>query len=226
MNSRELNHQLVDLIIEGETEWIIFGNHHMDENHLTLQDMKRVAACVYVYQPTVLGLANIGITDQQIIYLVDELRDNTSLEKLYLPFNAISDHGAEALAKLITHNSSLFELILFCNEISNRGMVALAHSLITNDTLLELEVFCNPFTPDIADKFMSALAGNRELETLTLFTDNSGMALPKKLSRQLERNRLHHEQSYNDLHQLSFLAMKRQLGESTSPYSPRLGSKR
>lgn len=210
MDSLELRQTLAVLSQKNEIDWVIFGNNLHEENTFSEDDLDYIITCARQYQPKILGLANLGLTDDQICFLVPKLATLTHEQELYLPFNLISNRGAMGLADWLMKNPPITGLYLFSNHIDDVGIIALANALIANDTLTKLELFNNPFTPAVEKEFESVLELNHNLEDLVLFPSSLGNTLaPKaidtlsdqsdeeeptnKLTEQLAENKFHHE---------------------------------
>ncbi len=191
MISREFSDEIVRLVIEQEREWIIFGDAHIYANELTLDDIALLGGLIASHLPTTLGLANLALNDEQIIALLKEIEKNTSIKKLYLAFNKISDTGATAIAQfLMRKDCAITQLFLHQNKIGNKGISQIANTLIANDSLTTLELFCNPFNNRVVTDFKWALKSNRKLENLVLFAPNGGEQLPAEILAKLASNQL------------------------------------
>jgi Ran GTPase-activating protein (RanGAP) involved in mRNA processing and transport len=106
-------------------------------------------------QCTVLQLQGTKITDQAISLLAHGLRNNTTLTKLNLNHNPISDVGVHSLAKLLAMNNTKIEKLYLCNiDITDQGAHYLAEMLRSNTTLEVLGVFQN----QLSDQGMQELA--------------------------------------------------------------------
>lgn len=191
MNSREFRDSIYNLLNDHSREWIIFGNAHKYENKLDMEDINFLVSFIHKSQPTSLGLANLGITDEQICYIAHRLHDNKSLRTLYLPFNKISDKGAAAIADLLAKNTSIQRLNLTSNKIGNFGMSALANMLFNNDHLKEMNLYENSFDEKASSYFEIAMRHNTSVTTLLLYPAESGIQLkPRENYIQEQRERM------------------------------------
>jgi hypothetical protein len=146
---------------------------------------------IHKCQPTKLGLANLGITDEQICYITHRLHDNHSLQLLYLPFNKISDKGAAAIADLLAKNTSIHTLNLTSNKIGNFGMAALANMLFNNSHLREMQLYENTCNENATNYFETAMRHNSGVNTLLLYPADSGIQLkPRENYIQEQRERM------------------------------------
>lgn len=170
---------------------MIFGNAHKYENELTLDDMNFLVRFIHKYEPTKLGLANLGLTDEQICFITHRLHDNKSLQMLYLPFNKISDKGAASIADLLAKNTSIQSLNLTSNKIGNFGMAALANMLFNNNHLKEVKLFENAFGENASNYFEIAMRHNSSVTTLLLYPAEGGIQLrPRENYIQEQRERM------------------------------------
>lgn len=193
MNSREFRDAIDNLMNNHSDEWIIFGDAHKygNDNELTLEDMHFLVDYIHKYQPTKLGLANLGITDTQICYITHRLHDNSSLQLLYLPFNKISDKGAAAIADLLAKNTSIHTINLARNKIGNFGMAALANMLFNNSHLREMQLYENADNQNATNYFETAMRHNSSITTLLLYPAESGIQLkPRENYIQEQRERM------------------------------------
>jgi hypothetical protein len=84
-----------------------------------------------------------GLNDADAETIAYIVRENKSLENLWLSFNQIGDVGAGALAEGLKVNLSLEVLELTSNQIGDIGAGALAESLKVNASLEELSLSRN-----------------------------------------------------------------------------------
>ena len=124
--------------------------------------------------------ANIGVDGA--VALAVALHHNSTLKRLLLSGNSISDDGAVALAKALHHNSTLKRLDLDKNSISDDGTVALAEALHHNSTLKRLRLSNNSISDDGAVALAQALCHNSTLKVLRLSGNNN---IGKKGTHQL-----------------------------------------
>lgn len=204
MNSRDFRDTINQLISGKNDEWLIFGNSQREENELRQADLQFLSEQIYTFQPQTLGLANIGLNDEQVSFLAMKLQHNHSIHTLYLPFNAIGDQGAAAIAELLNVNTHISTLILFSNIINYQGICALANALLTNTTLTKLELFDNIIMSEDTNLFRLVLNGNDHLETLVLFPPLGGEPLPDDMQARLDGNKKHNKA--NKLLKLSLFA--------------------
>ena len=102
-----------------------------------------------------------GISDEQLLVLVDAIRGNHSLEKLCLDRNRIGDAGCETLSTLLTNPlSNLQDLELNNNNISNDGINIIIDALAGNNRLKKLYLQNNPIDTSAARYEFSRLICN------------------------------------------------------------------
>ena len=102
-----------------------------------LENLNRLMAGCNV---TVLNLRNCQLGDGGARVLLEFLRRNTTLEKLYLTCNDIGDDGVLALAEALRSNPTLTELCLGGNDLGDDGARALVGALRSNTTLTSLDL--------------------------------------------------------------------------------------
>jgi Ran GTPase-activating protein (RanGAP) involved in mRNA processing and transport len=119
-------------------------------------------------QCTALQLQGTKITDQAISLLVHGLRNNTTMTKLNLSHNPISDVGVYSLARLLaTNNTKIKKLYLSGINSTDQGAHHLAEMLRSNTTLVALGVFQNGFGDQGMQKLANVLAKhNTSLKSL------------------------------------------------------------
>eukprot|EP00667_Euglena_gracilis_P033695 EG_transcript_55863 len=74
------------------------------------------------------------------LYLMDALRQNTTLRELQLQSCHLGPDGARSLAATVTQNTTLRSIKLADNAIGREGATALAAALRTNITLQEVSL--------------------------------------------------------------------------------------
>jgi hypothetical protein len=85
-----------------------------------------------------LYLSNNYISDMGVNSLTKVLsNDNSTLKILDLSTNGITDVGAQHLAEMLKYNATLTLLALSGNKLSDRGVQLLAHALTYHNTSLE-----------------------------------------------------------------------------------------
>lgn len=123
--------------------------------------------------PIELDLSHL-VCEAELLILAKALEMNSSLEKLNLSWNQVSDAGAQALGKALEVNKTLKELYLSFNEICDQGAIALGKALSVNKTLTHLHLPCNKINELGAAALAKALETNKTLKTLVLIGNNIG----------------------------------------------------
>ena len=83
-----------------------------------------------------LGITDGSINDDGVITLVQSLKYNKSITRLYLYRNPdITSASAQSLAELLLHNNTLEHLWLRCTNIDTNGVLVLVETLKTNKRL-------------------------------------------------------------------------------------------
>ena len=103
--------------------------------------------CIYL---KCIELINCGITDEQLLPIVEGIRGHRFLEKLDLYGNSIGAAGYQALATLLEDpNCHICTLDLRRNRVDMNGAIAIVNSLSNNNRLRNLDLGQNPVdSPD------------------------------------------------------------------------------
>ena len=82
---------------------------------------------------------NIDISHEQLLTIIEAIREHNSLESLHLSRNNIGNDGCRVIATLLEDpNNKLRTLNLSNNNISNEGATVIANSLANNTKLIQL----------------------------------------------------------------------------------------
>ena len=112
----------------------------------------------------ILRLAKCGIRDEAAKSIAESLRENTSLEQLYIGFNKITDEGARYLATALQRNTTLAELCLGSNRITDIGAQELESVLVKfNFTLEGLR-----FHGNVQDRISRSCEVNRRMKRVVV----------------------------------------------------------
>ena len=84
---------------------------------------------------TELRLPYSGINDRCLDSIVEAIRVNKHLVRLYLGHNGLTDNSATSLSVLFNMNRSLQGVDLSSNYLTSKGLNQVIHSLINNDSL-------------------------------------------------------------------------------------------
>lgn len=86
-------------------------------------------------------LSNIGLTDSDIVDLMQKIKSHESIKTLILNENRFNEKGAMHIANfLLEGNKKLTKLEISKNSINSNGAISIAHSLKGNQTLTELNL--------------------------------------------------------------------------------------
>ena len=148
-----------------------------------------------------LKLPNCDISNEQLLPIIEAVRQHSSLEELNLRVNRIGNAGCEAFATLLDDlDCNLHTIHLGINGIGNEGATSLANALVRNNSLRKLNllqdfgssvqnvfsrVLCN--TTSISDIYSS----NHTLEELKLSPQSLGKQLASLLRLNKGRNKSH-----------------------------------
>lgn len=111
-----------------------------------------------------LYLQNNKITSKGALIIASGLKNNTTLQKLWLDSNNISDVGVHSLAKILSeNNSSLKTLGLNSNSITDEGARHLAEMLKINKILTSLRLTHNSLTDQGVQYLANALTHHNNI---------------------------------------------------------------
>ena len=161
------NSKLTQLIAKYEPRSVI----NLERKLLADQDILIVVQqAMNGKQCTMLRLSNNRIKTQGASILANALRDNSTMEGLYIFGNRVGDGGVCFLAQaLAAGNVTLRALSLGRNDITDYGAEHLAEMLKTNTTLIELCLPWNQISDHGVQKLADALIHyNRSLTRLFL----------------------------------------------------------
>ena len=119
-----------------------------------------------------LDLSHNKISDDGAAAISDSLEINKSLQELNLLMNTIANEGAKKIAKAIQVNKALQKLDLSYNNISDDGAAAISDSLRINTSLQELNLASSDITNKGAKKIAKAIQVNKALQKLDLSYNN------------------------------------------------------
>jgi hypothetical protein len=138
---------------------------------LTDEDMEIIVEKAIINKKcSELYLQNNMITSHGVSIIVLGLRNNTTLQKLWLDVNRVSDIGVDSLTKILSHNNSTLKMLgLNSNGITDEGARCLAEMLKTNKILTFLRLSHN----SISDRGIQLLADalthhNNSLESIDI----------------------------------------------------------
>ena len=121
-------------------------------------------------------LVECGITDEDLLSIVDAIKGHPALEKLHLGTNYIGNVGCEALATLLEDsNCNIHTLNLVNNQIGTIGATYLASGLVSNTKLKHLDLADNArhIDPSTMDTVFGGLLCNMESPTATYYSNHT-----------------------------------------------------
>ena len=119
-----------------------------------------------------LTLCNIG--NNGAITLAEAIQVNSTLQKINISNNSISDDGAAAISNSIKFNTlnSLQELNISHNNITNDGIKVLAEVIEINSTLQNINISKNHIAIEGLVYFMEAVKNNCTLQVVSITHNN------------------------------------------------------
>ena len=119
-----------------------------------------------------LNLSSNNITDEGAKRLAEAIKVNRKLQKLNTSSNKITDEGAKRLAEAIQVSTTLQELNISSNKITDEGAKRLAEAIGVNRTLQELNISKNCISKEGVMKIVEACTINRTLHKLVCTHNN------------------------------------------------------
>ena len=161
------------------------NNRHLTHLHIQNADLQNggdqaitttLIRCTNLKQIT---LWDCGITNEQVVPIVEAIEGHNSLEELHLKVNRIGNAGCVAIATLLEDpNCNLHTLDVSISAIGNEGASILAISLTNNTKLQQLSLISNAIDVSVRDVFSrilcdtssidSTYSSNHTLEEVTL----------------------------------------------------------
>ena len=149
------------------------NNRHLTHLHIQNADLQNggdqaitttLIRCTNLKQIT---LWDCGITDEQLLQMVEAIRGHRSLEELNLRVNRIGNAGCVAIATLLEDpNCSLHTLDVSLNAIGNEGASILAISLTNNTKLQQLRLVRNAIDASVEHALRTLLCNTSSLNSL------------------------------------------------------------
>jgi len=101
------------------------------------------------------------ISDEQLVPIVEAIRQHRMVDELRLAGNQIGNAGCEAIAILLEDSRSNIRILgLTNNVIGNEGAITIANSLAKNNRLRELYLPDNPIDESVEDVHFRKLVGD------------------------------------------------------------------
>lgn len=141
-----------------------------------------------VHCVTHLDLTSCRIGREGAPIMVQALKQNTSLKKLFLKSNKLGHDGAKAIAELIRTNRTLTVLDLVGNDFNPQSGICIADALRENNTLCHLELDSNNIQAEGCSAIMDALKQNKTLTLLEMSMNNFGPEGARAIGETLKVN--------------------------------------
>ena len=119
-----------------------------------------------------LNLSKNNITDEGAKVLAETIQVNTILQELNICKNEITDEGAKIFAEAIQINTTLQNLNMSQNKITDEGAKRLAEAIVINKTLQELNISINWISKEGVMRIVEACTKNRTLHKLVCTHNN------------------------------------------------------
>ena len=134
-----------------------------------------------------LTLRNIGNNGAII---AEAIQANTTLQRINISSNSISDYGAAAISNSIKFNISLQELNISHNNITNDGIKALTKAIKINSAIQNIDISKNHISIEGVLCFMEEVKNNCTLQVVNITHNNitrSGFTSIKQCIENLQR---------------------------------------
>ena len=170
---------------------VIKNNSGLEELHLYENDLKSSATVILQalkenYQLKVLNLNSNNMTGQVAEDLANAIKNNTSLEKLYLSQNDLRS-SATVILQALKENSQLKVLNLNSNNMTGQVAEDLANAIKNNTNLEELYLSQNDLRSS-ATVILQALKENSQLKVLNLNSNNMTGQVAEDLANVIKNN--------------------------------------
>ena len=119
-----------------------------------------------------LNLGSTGLQTSDAIKIARGLQKISSLTKLYINHNNITDEAADDIAAVICCNSHLQELNLGSNYLQTSGIIKITKSLQKISSLTKLYINHNNITCEAADDIAAAISCNTKLQEFDISGNN------------------------------------------------------
>ncbi|XP_065882868.1 uncharacterized protein [Dysidea avara] len=113
-------------------------------------------------------LKGIHINAAAISRVAMALKTTSTLTKLYMENNNISNEAVDDIADILSHNTELQELKLQMRNLLPAGCLKISNTLESTSTLLKLVIINSNITSESADSIAAVLAHNSQLQELNL----------------------------------------------------------
>ena len=135
-----------------------------------------------------LYLGDKGITSEGAKLIAQAIKVNNTLKKLDINDNSISDDGAAAISDGLKSNNSLQELDIGQNNITSEGAKKIAEAIKVNTTLKALKIYSNTISDDGVASISDSLKSNNSLRELNMGDNKITSEGAKKIAEAIKVN--------------------------------------
>ena len=122
----------------------------------------------YCATPFFMNASSCNISDLEVAFMAFGLQYNTTLRKLHLCDNKITDNGVMALASSLIKNRTLQDLNISKNSVTNVGVIKLLDSIQINKTLQILNISNLSISDESVEAICSVFKTNDTLLNFSL----------------------------------------------------------
>ena len=201
-----LNSEGIKPIVDGLLEDTICENLWLKRNPLKPEGIKEIGRLMKINNHIkVLDLHNTAVFDEGLIYLMEGLKHNRTLEYLYLDANGITEYGIEPILdyfKYLKDNNlvGIKSLWLDMNKLFDNGVIKIVKELKDYKYLERLCLGSNGITEESIDSIVDSFVNHESLIMLDLgmykstfdmgmITNNIGDVGINKLKPLIENNK-------------------------------------
>ena len=161
---------------------------YINHNNITNDAADDIAAVIsYNTHLQVLDLGSSNLQASGITKILRSLQKISSLLKLFINHNNITDEAADDIAAVISYNTYLQELDLGSNDLRASGITKISRSLQKISSLIKLYINRNNITHEAADDIAAVISYNTHLQELHLGSNDLRASGITKISRSLQK---------------------------------------
>ena len=160
-----------------------FGNNDISDK--TENDIAAIVSCNTKLQ--VIEVSGSKLQTAGAIKIMKASQRISTLKKLYLNNNDITEEAADDIATAISCNVHLQELNLSSNNLQTSGTIKIARSLRKILSLTKLYINHNNITHEAADDIAAAISCNTKMKVLDISGNNLKTAGTIEIARSLQR---------------------------------------
>ena len=147
-------------------------NEHLNIQSANLSDMAQIGIisdCLKLNKKiTEISLCGCQVFNKGIKILVRAVEISTTLQKLEISNNTISDDGILSISNFLKTNHTLCKLNVSSNNLRDEGIMKFSEAICVNTTLKDLNMSRNRITDEGANEISKAIQVNTTLQELNM----------------------------------------------------------